>query len=92
MAEAKDGNTRSKRVENKELRELFKDIDKKFKTSTSETVIRNEPNLIEKLEKLKSPKLQALFILALILSCISFTATPVIFFLLVKFFSVSLEQ
>ena len=86
MAEAKDGNTRSQRVENKELRKLFKDIDKKFKTSTSETVVKSEPNLMEKLEALKSPKLQALFVLALILSCISFTATPAIFFLLCKYF------
>ena len=70
----------------KELKKLFKDIDKKFKTSTSETVIKSEPNLMEKLEKLKSPKLQALFLLALVLSSISFGATPAIFFLLCKYF------
>ena len=70
----------------KELKKLFKDIDKKFKTTTSETVIKSEPNLMEKLEKLKQPKLQALFLLAVLLSCISFTATPAIFFLLCKYF------
>ena len=70
----------------KELRKLFKDIDKKFKTTEVTTIIKGESNIMEKLEQLKSPKLQALFILSLILSCISFTATPVIFFLLIKFF------
>ena len=70
----------------KELKKLFRDIDKKFKTTTSETVIKSEPNLMEKLEELKKPKLQAMFLLAVILSCISFTATPAIFFLLCKYF------
>lgn len=70
----------------KELKKLFKDIDKKFKTTTTTTIIKGEPNVMEKLEQLKSPKLQALFVLSLILSCISFTATPVIFFLLIRFF------
>ena len=86
MAKAKNRNTGSQRVEDKKLRKLFKDIDKKFKTTTSETVVKSEPNLMEKLEALKSPKLQVLFIMALILSCISFTATPAIFFLLCKYF------
>ena len=72
--------------EEKDLRKLFKDIDKKFKTTAATTIIKGEPNIMEKLEKLKCPKLQALFILSLILSCISFTATPVIFFLLIRFF------
>lgn len=76
----------------KELKKLFKDIDKKFHTTEVTTIIEGEPNIMEKLEQLKSPKLQALFILALILSCISFTATPVIFFLLVKFFRVGVES
>ena len=72
--------------EEKDLRKLFKNIDKKFKTTATTTIIKGEPNIMEKLEKLKSPKLQALFMLSLILSSISFTATPVIFFLLVRFF------
>ena len=72
--------------EEKDLKKLFRDIDKKFKTTATTTIIQGEPNIMEKLEKLKSPKLQALFMLSLILSCISFTATPVIFFLLVRFF------
>ena len=87
MVETKTGDTRGKGMEDKELRKLFKDIDKKFKTTTSQTVIENEPNLMEKLNALKSPKLQALFVIALILSCISFTATPAIFFLLCRYFA-----
>lgn len=55
--------------------------------SEENLVIKAEPGLLDRLKKLKSHKMQILFVTAIILSCISFTATPAIFYLLCKVFS-----
>ena len=57
------------------------------KSLSGDLVIKPETGLLEKLKGLKSHRMQVLFMTALVLSCISFTATPAIFYLLCKVFT-----